>query len=59
MAKRYRVTWTEHVRCSSVVDAASESDAVAACYDIDNGVTPGTIKREAESTSDWNVEEEG
>ena len=55
--KKFNVTWTEHVKCSTVVEAKSEQDAMYACYDIDNGIRPGTIKREAESTSDWSAKE--
>ena len=56
MAK-YKCVWTEHVKCSATVEAASDDEAVEKCYDIDNGVIPGTIRREAEGTSDWSVEE--
>ena len=50
MKKKYRVIWNEVYACSKVVEAESEAEAKAMCYDCDD-----PDKMEFSSYGDWGV----
>lgn len=53
MKTKYRVIWNEVYACSKVVEAESEEEAKAMCYDCDS---PDT--KEFCNFEDWGVIEE-